>query len=641
MVESPLPGGAATLVRFLLQSVPQWMQIGGVVVGAVGMLVAVYFMWTRRAALVSFAKVQSTKIKVITGVVVALGVLGVAVAGAKSWDYMQHDNGFCTGCHVMETAFFRFEESEHDSLSCHDCHQQSIFASSRQLYLWVAERPQEIGEHAPVANAVCETCHVTGEPEVWQRIATTAGHRTHLETDSLEVMCVDCHGQEVHRFVPVDQTCGQSGCHVTEDTDIAIGAMQQQTSLHCTTCHQFVVDVPQLATRDSAAASMTPDFERCTSCHEMQSVLEDFDPALDPHSGTCGTCHNPHTQVAAEDAAMSCTTSGCHDTWQNEPFHTGTSHLNVGERCSVCHDPHQARVDASDCTACHTSVMQRSDVPRSVRDRLRRVVPFDTSAALRGPIGSTFDDNRTFTGPIRSPPTDGFWGIGVMGPDVFLQVSSLLQASIVPADSFQHDAHTELSCLTCHTTSGGHGPLTFEAPRGCQICHHQAPLQSECADCHAANSLTQTFAASVAVAVEGSPQRDRSAVFRHDQHGDTACVTCHTQAVSLAVADVVQTCSECHTDHHAANVACVQCHSNAYETSLTAHQPPTDAHQACDECHDVETVRRLFPDSLFCATCHELSDEHPESVNLGCTDCHFLVPPEEFRRHLVGTRRVP
>ena len=260
----------------------------------------------------------------------------------------------------MAPAFERFTASEHDSLTCHDCHQQSIFASTRQLYLWVLERPEEIPPHAPVPNEICENCHVTDQGEAWQRVASTAGHRTHLESDSSalrEVMCVTCHGVEVHRFVPVDQTCALSDCHV--DTEIALGNMQDQTSLHCVTCHEFTVEVPLLATRDSAAGTLTPTMEQCLSCHEMQAMLAEFDVAFDPHSGSCGMCHNPHVQTVATDANTTCASANCHVDWRAEPFHVGPRHVDVGSECTVCHQPHRARVDASDCVGCHTTVAER------------------------------------------------------------------------------------------------------------------------------------------------------------------------------------------------------------------------------------------------------------------------------------------
>jgi len=69
---------------------------------------------------------------------------------------------------------------------------------------------------ARVATAICSSCHVNGpeQKEAWQRIAQTAGHRVHFESDSsalAEVEGVTCHGQEVHKFVPVTETCPQSG----------------------------------------------------------------------------------------------------------------------------------------------------------------------------------------------------------------------------------------------------------------------------------------------------------------------------------------------------------------------------------------------------------------------------------------------
>src|SRR5438552_9936895 len=217
-IEPPLPGGVASVVRFLLQSVPQWVQIGGVFVAAgVAAWLAVY-LWRRRRTIRQWLATRRRPVQYALLGATAVLVLGATAFGRVSWNYMQHDNGFCTGCHVMGPAYQRFVQSEHDSLSCHDCHQQSIFASARQLYLWVSDRPERIGPHARVPNGVCARCHITGQKEVWQRISQTAGHRTHLESDSSvlrNVQCVSCHGVEIHHFAPLDSTCAQARCHVS------------------------------------------------------------------------------------------------------------------------------------------------------------------------------------------------------------------------------------------------------------------------------------------------------------------------------------------------------------------------------------------------------------------------------------------
>ncbi len=636
VVESPLPGGVATVIRFLFQAVPQWFQVVGFLIGVLIALALLVYVLTKYREIGQWVRTRSWALQVGLLLVAVVLVGTAAWAGKVSWDYMQHDNSFCTGCHVMEPAFTRFSESEHDTLSCHDCHQQSIYASMRQLYLWVAERPEEIRDHSPVPNAVCENCHVTGEPEVWQRVASTAGHRTHLESDSValrDILCVSCHGLELHRFVPVDSTCSQADCHV--DVDITIGKMQNQTTLHCVTCHQYTVEVPALATRDSAAGTLVPGESACFSCHEMEAILADFDPVFDPHSGTCGMCHNPHQQEVAADADATCATAQCHVDWRDEPFHVGTQHVDVGRACTLCHEPHRARVDASDCQACHLRIADDQRAPRAVRQRLRRIAPFDTAQALRQtslppphrpfPASAPVDPERPRGKGDVLPPT---------GPRE-AQASITLQAT--PPDSFSHDQHADLACLTCHETRTGHGALTFEQPRGCQICHHQAPITADCSSCHTEEELRAPLATTVSVTVEDYPARERQVGFVHDQHTELRCVECHTEPVSLVTTSAVATCTDCHDDHHTASRDCISCHTPLPADTL--HAPPAEAHEACDACHTVDTVARLLPDSPFCLTCHaEAGDHYPDRT---CSGCHLNSTPEDFRHRLVRQPVAP
>ena len=262
VVQSPLPGGVAQVVRFLLNTVPQWVQIGGVVVGIAVAAFALRLLFVRRGRIYGWLASRNRGVKLALAAAAVVLIAGVAM-GTVTWNYTQHSNDFCVGCHVMNPAFQKFgnAKNKHAKLSCHDCHQQSLYASARQVYLWVAERPEKIGKHAKVPNKVCETCHVTGDTATWQRIASTAGHRVHLESDSSalkNLQCVTCHGVELHRFLPVSQTCGQSGCHKPSETNIVLGKMAEQTDFHCTSCHAFTADVPVLATRDSARGTLVP-----------------------------------------------------------------------------------------------------------------------------------------------------------------------------------------------------------------------------------------------------------------------------------------------------------------------------------------------------------------------------------------------
>ncbi len=624
VVESPLPGGPATVVRFLF-NLPAWFQAGGAIVGVLVAIALLILIWRKRAPIGNWIVTRQRGVQYAMLAGLAIVLLAAAGFGAVSWGFMQHDNSFCSGCHIMEHPFDRFVAGAgaHDTLQCHNCHQQSIFASARQLYLWVAERPSDIPAHAKVPSSVCKGCHVTGQEETWQRIASTAGHRVHLESDSSalkDVECVTCHGLEVHRFVPVDSTCGQSGCHVS--TEIKLGKMSEQTDLHCSTCHQFTAEVPALATRDSAAGTLVPTNEQCLGCHEMQKVLAEFDPVLDPHNGTCGMCHNPHTQSAPSEAAKTCTTAGCHDDWRKEPFHLGVRHRDVAQNCILCHQPHAARVDPSDCATCHERVRNKKGV--------RKVppMPFDTTKALQESAAPSPAGTHVGLLPRERGKGDVLLEDGPPG------APAPVPRDAFPADTFSHQRHKSLDCLTCHVTRAGHGRLTFEPPRGCQICHHQAPARNDCSRCHTSDNLTPAHAVTVSVNVPEHEARPREVAFQHEAHADVACVDCHTTAVSLKPAAGVLTCENCHADHHQADRTCSTCHAIG-NTLVSAHERPVQAHVACARCHTPSAVATLVPDRPFCLTCHADQDHYAPKQ---CTVCHLQATPAEWKPRLAQTQ---
>lgn len=360
-IESPLPGGVAEVVRFLFTEVPQWIQIGGAVVGLLVAGWLAWWLWGHRREIRGWIRTRPATMQAVMGLAVVVFVTGAAWFGQEAWRYTQHSNAFCTACHVMAEPYQRFTRSEHSELLCHDCHQQPITASMRQVYLWVAERPEEIGEHAPVPNEVCARCHIQQDPDsTWQRIAATAGHRIHLESDSAaleDVMCVTCHGEEVHRFVPASETCAGADCHAEQDTRIVLGEMaSSRTTFHCLACHEFTAPAPEEAPLDTARAAISPSRKQCLGCHEMQEELATLQVGEDAHGTGCGQCHNPHTQKKPSAAFATCTGAGCHtrpDTLT--PFHRGLAEATV-EDCGACHDAHSWEVDGSNCGACHADI---------------------------------------------------------------------------------------------------------------------------------------------------------------------------------------------------------------------------------------------------------------------------------------------
>ncbi|HEX6050094.1 MAG TPA: hypothetical protein VFZ21_12525 [Gemmatimonadaceae bacterium] len=669
VVESPLPGGVAAVTRFLLNAVPPWVQIGGIILAVVVGIALLWYLVRHREAIRAWLTTRSRGVTVALGIGALVLVAAMVSMGTATWNYTQHSNDFCTGCHVMDPAFQKFgnAENEHAELSCHDCHQQSLMASARQLYLWVKERPEEIGEHATVPNQICETCHVTGDTARWQRVASTAGHRVHLESDSsalANVQCVTCHGEEVHRFRPVSGTCGQSGCHEQSETDIVLGKMATQTVRHCTSCHEFTADVPALATTDSARGTLVPGQSQCLGCHEMQRVLGDFDAAKEPHGAKCGTCHNPHTQETPAAAAATCTTSGCHSNWREEPFHVGAAHRRVGQDCLTCHAPHSARVDASNCAGCHADVRSRGtarppmpfDTTRALRRTSHapvltpspRVIPSSSvipssavisseAPALRRPARlrrAPGDEGRDRSRPDRElgPPGVGFTGHWPGAGDADISVAWPPPAA---ADTFSHTRHARLACLVCHRTSGDNR-LTFEPPRGCTICHHQASTTARCAACHQPNEVETPMPATMTVTVPGHQPVPRPVDFLHSRHTAQTCLACHTTPVTLAPVPGIAQCKDCHTDHHVVDRTCSACHAVA--DARVGHPTLEAAHQRCDACHTGATIAQLTPTRNFCAACHT-----PQATNhydqKQCTVCHFLAEPGAYRPKLTTPPR--
>src|SRR2546430_17236283 len=114
----PLPGRVAAVLRFFLNP-PQWFQIVGFIVGVIVAAIVLVLLWRRRAAIVAWIVSRPRGLKIGLAAGAAAVVLGFAAFGVVGWDYMQHNNGVCTGCHVMKVAVQRLAGSEHDSLPWH------------------------------------------------------------------------------------------------------------------------------------------------------------------------------------------------------------------------------------------------------------------------------------------------------------------------------------------------------------------------------------------------------------------------------------------------------------------------------------------------------------------------------------------
>jgi hypothetical protein len=621
------------IIQWLFQRSP-WVMWGGVLLGLVILFFFLRWFWPRRREAGTWFRTRSREVKFAMFAGAGVVVLVAVALGYQSYHFVETDKRFCNGCHIFvpsgqvltkaDTGFYTMVprlEGKHDSINCHTCHPLNPTKEAVKLVFWMSGvRGKEIPPHAKVPRQTCENCHVRGTAkETWQAIAATSGHRTHLESDSSAMNgkkeCLTCHARTAHRFPPVNQTCGQQGCHEKATTEIVLGKMASQGEFHCVACHNFTATVPLLATRDSAAGTLRPALQQCFKCHEMKKRLPDFDAAKDPHNGTCGMCHDPHKQKTPAEAAGTCTSAKCHADWRKDKFHVGVEHKRAGAYCLTCHSPHSARVDASDCTGCHESVRARS------HGELRPPLPFDTlkalkQSSLREPPPPEPERPSKVKGD--APPGDPSPGGG------------LSTLGLLPSDTFPHPRHKKLACLTCHLSRTG-AKLTFEPPRGCQICHHENPAKSDCGKCHEQGSLPEIVAVPVSIAAARKPPRERTVAFRHEVHDTLACTACHGTAVTMAPVDSAATCQGCHDKHHEAARHCAECHQTASITQT--HAKPARVHVACDACHATAAIAPLVPTRTFCLACHDSAVDHYPPKQ--CSLCHLRAPPEDYRPRLL------
>src|SRR5512134_1484373 len=208
VVRSPLPDPLVPIVQFIFQQ-PGWLLAAEITLGAILAVVVLVLAWRRRRAVRTWLVTRERGVLLAMAGAVSVVLLLILGTGVKTYDYMMHDNDFCRGCHIFVPSgqvFVRPDtgtyllvnkpEGKHDTLSCHACHPFEIKAQTKELIAWVTARPDEIPPHGKVPREICEQCHVTGPAkDTWKRITTTAGHRTHLESDSSalkDVACLTC-----------------------------------------------------------------------------------------------------------------------------------------------------------------------------------------------------------------------------------------------------------------------------------------------------------------------------------------------------------------------------------------------------------------------------------------------------------------
>jgi hypothetical protein len=618
----------ATLFRFLLSSVPQSVQIAGIFIGGPVALIVAWQVWKHRRNLWAWFLGRSRAYKLVIAGSGGFVALIVGFVGLYNYNYVMHKNDFCQSCHIMDTAWNRFQVTAHKDLQCHACHRQPLWVSSKELFWWVFERRMAIPAHDKVPTAICSECHLrAGTDSARTNVLLTAGHVVHMKSDTSalkDVQCVSCHGRDFHMFRPNNATCAQGGCHA--GTKVKLGAMSQSTFLHCTTCHQFRTRVPEAEPVVAAKRAIAPRALGCSACHEMAEQVLKWDLAADPHNGSCGSCHDPHKQDAPRDAYKSCTNAGCHASADTlTAFHKGLG-THALDNCGACHQAHSWKVRGTDCLACHKTIfnksvpLRRGGTAGKGSGTIEHDAPDADGAAGADPAASRIprrpvERMRSFRASVgRRALSGGGRRAGVVRLASW-QGAVAGQPPALPGDSlFRHARHRNLACTTCHATTTTHGALKISVPGGCLECHH-APAQTvTCVSCHPAGSVAaKTKSVAFAVSARATGPVTRPLSFEHTRHASLECAKCHGSGDRKAV---TTTCTSCHADHHSAARDCASCHP----TARTGHD--RTIHDDCATCHSPTRFTAPAASRTLCVACHPAQRDHYPARE--CASCHVL-----------------
>ena len=392
-------------------------------------------------------------------------------------------------------------------------------------------------------------------------------------------------------------------------TDFKLEGVHLQTN--CTDCHKTLVF-------DKTASD-------CMSCH------------TDIHSASvgndCARCHTPKSWTVDNISELhnrnGFSLTGAHDNLSCIECHTSETNLRfdrIGNECINCHkddfnkttDPNHVTNNFSlECTLCH-SQFETAWTPVSVKhDFFPLTQGHDIQNCLECHKNGQFNDTSSDCVSCHQTDFDN-----TTNPN-------------------HKDANFDTDCKSCHTTTPGWTPTTFDHSffaltqghdiQDCNACHsvttNYADTPTDCVSCHQTDFNNTTDPNHIS---SGFP---------------TDCVTCHTtnpgwtpatfdhSSFPLTEGHNIQDCNACHTTGNFSDASpdCVSCHQTNFNNTTNPNHTGAGFDTDCAKCHTPSGwTPSTFDHSFFpltlghdiqdCATCHTEPVYANQSPN--CVSCH-------------------
>ncbi len=333
---------------------------------------------------------RSRKARWIVGVSIFFGAIVILIVASFVTAHFTSASSFCDSCHEMEPYYQSWQNSNHATAECRDCHIppgtipyiETKLGSFREIYVHFSSHPEApLGVTRKIPNSSCVRCHT--DLSVDFKLSTVTAVTFKHGGKHASIDCIRCHVRVVHRTVtpPVYQdpaemsSClqchngsiapkecavchtaphekrGECGsCHDASGWGSAgenhpFALTGAHSTLTCTQCHLSKPGVELIAGTDMPKADSA-----CNNCHE------------DKHGGLtdCGSCHTPTKwsnvdfkhpfELTDTHATLAC--SKCHVSKPGGEVVPGTQFPIPSPECVSCHGDNHGGL--TDCTKCHT-----------------------------------------------------------------------------------------------------------------------------------------------------------------------------------------------------------------------------------------------------------------------------------------------